>query len=73
MSRKAKLNSDCVDAIRNDRLSTQKELAKVYGVSLLTIWKVKNFKGTYAIKIEGTPVLNAHGEEVDFIPSQSTD
>lgn len=73
MGRKAKLTEDQI--IQFIRLSkrTQKELAKEFGVSLLTIWKVKNFKEAYAIKVEGTPVLDEHGREVGFVPTQSAD
>jgi hypothetical protein len=65
MSRKAKLTNIQVEIIRHS-IATQKELSKQHGVSLLTIWKVKNFKGTYAVKPEdiGTPILDSSGNTV---------
>ncbi len=71
MGRKAKLTDNQVKDIRNST-GTQRNLASEFKVSLLTVWKVKNYKEAYAVKVEGTPVLNAHGEEVDFIPQEST-
>ena len=63
MSRKAKLDASQVALIRVS-IRTQKELAKEFGVSLLTIWKVKNFKEAYKQEVLGLPVLDEHGRTV---------
>jgi hypothetical protein len=72
MGRKAKLTEAQVGEIRAIISLTQKELAKEYNVSLLTIWKVKNYKEAYRLAPEdiGTPVLNSHGEVVDILATE---
>ena len=73
MSRKAKLDHIQVEYIRSSK-TTQKELARQHGVSLLTIWKVKNFKGAYSVKTSdlGEPVLDSHGNTVGILAVVST-
>jgi hypothetical protein len=65
MARKAKLTTNEIENVRTDS-RPMKLIAADFGVSLLTIWKVKNFKEAYATRAQdlGEPILDTNGHTV---------
>ena len=67
MAKAAKFNDPVVlDTIRASN-KTLKELATQYYTSVVTIWKIRNYKGAYAQTPSfelGRPILNINGVQV---------
>lgn len=71
MGRRKALTDDQVNEIFASPDVSSKELAAKFGVSYVTILKVRQGKGAYAVSeapVEGTLVLDAHGEVVGLQP-----
>lgn len=73
MGRHAALTPEQVGMIRNST-ARYVDLADTFGVSKLTIVKVRNFQGVYAAKAVklGTPILDAHGQTIGVTPHNET-
>jgi len=60
MGRLRKLTDDQCKEILAQGDASAKDLAKLYGVSYVTILKVRQGKGAYGVAVEG-PALTTHG------------
>ncbi len=71
MGRRVALTPDQVEAIRAST-KTLAELKVEYGVSTLTLGKVRRFQGAYKNSVLefGTPVLDSHGIITNVIPAE---
>ena len=67
MGRNRSLTDDQIQEILSQPTVSGKTLATSYGVSYVTILKVRQGKGAYAPVVPGSPVLDAHGVVQDVI------
>ena len=71
MGRHRALTNDQVNEIFQNPTVSSKEFATRFGVSYVTILKVRQGKGAYEVSsnpVEGTLVLDGHGEVIGIQP-----
>lgn len=71
MGRHRALTDDQVNEIFQSPTVSSKEFATRFGVSYVTILKVRKGQGAYAVSenpVEGTLVLDSHGEVIGLTP-----